>query len=321
MEKIGIVVIGRNEGTHLERTLEAVKIENVPVVYVDSASEDQSVAIAQKFSVNIVLLGKSVPTTPARARNEGFAKLLEVDPAITLVQFIDGDCEIIPGWIEEANSAFKSHPEAAIVTGLLEEKNGSASMYKRLSVMEWKTTSGEIKTTGGNMMARADVFKTVNGFDPTVIAAEDDDFCIRVRSQGWKILRIDKKMAKHDSMVNTFRDFWKRAMRTGYAYAQVSWLHWDSSDKIFKKEIASTILFGGVIPILIIVFLSITKGYSLLLLLIYPLLFFRIYIKSSPKWGQKDAFLYSFGCVIGKFPEFFGACKFYANELLHKFHH
>jgi len=43
----------------------------------------------------------SVPFTAARARNAGFERLRSQHPQVEYVQFIDGDCEVIKGWIKQ----------------------------------------------------------------------------------------------------------------------------------------------------------------------------------------------------------------------------
>ena len=99
---IGIVAIGRNEGERLRTCLAAARRDCDLVIYVDSGSTDGSVALAQSLGVHVVNLDLTKPFTAARARNEGFAKLIEISSTIEAVQFIDGDCEIVAGWIEKA---------------------------------------------------------------------------------------------------------------------------------------------------------------------------------------------------------------------------
>ena len=47
-------------------------------------------------------LDSQKPFTAARARNAGLRRLRELYPQLSYVQFIDGDCELIPGWLEHA---------------------------------------------------------------------------------------------------------------------------------------------------------------------------------------------------------------------------
>src|SRR5262245_16608740 len=120
--RMGVVAIGRNEGKRLERCLASVVERASAVVYVDSGSTDDSVGRARSRGVATVELDMSIPFTAARARNEGFAKLLEVTPEVEFVQFVDGDCEIVEGWLERAEEEMRAHPEAAVVCGRRRER-------------------------------------------------------------------------------------------------------------------------------------------------------------------------------------------------------
>jgi len=65
-----------------------------------------------------------------------------------------------------------------------------------------------------------EAFQAVGGFDPDIIAAEDDELCLRIRTQGWSIVRLDSDMATHDMAMTRFRQWWRRSVRTGHAYAE-----------------------------------------------------------------------------------------------------
>ena len=74
---IGAVVIGRNEGERLVRCLASLAGATGHVVYVDSGSTDGSVAAAQAAGAEVVTLDPDRPFTAARARNAGFARLMD----------------------------------------------------------------------------------------------------------------------------------------------------------------------------------------------------------------------------------------------------
>ena len=113
---IGIVAIGRNEGERLKRCLQSV-VGRGPLVYVDSGSSDGSVAGARAIGAAVVELDMSIPFTAARGRNEGFSQLMKIAPATEFVQFVDGDCEIFPGWLERAVTEFATDQRLAVVAG------------------------------------------------------------------------------------------------------------------------------------------------------------------------------------------------------------
>ena len=51
MKRSGIVIIGRNEGSRLKRCLQSALHAQVPAVYVDSASMDESVKVADSMGI------------------------------------------------------------------------------------------------------------------------------------------------------------------------------------------------------------------------------------------------------------------------------
>src|SRR5690348_10601282 len=129
---IGVIAIGRNEGERLRACLVSARRDCAAVVYVDSGSSDESVALAKSLGVHVVDLDLTKPFTAARARNEGFAKLKQIDPSVEFAQFVDGDCEIVEGWIAKATAELAARPKAAIVCGRRRERFPDASIYNQL---------------------------------------------------------------------------------------------------------------------------------------------------------------------------------------------
>src|SRR4051812_22496841 len=122
MSGVGVVVIGRNEGERLRRCLESVRSGNVPIVYVDSGSTDGSVEMARAMGVTVVELDLTTKFTAARARNAGVKQLLASNPDLEFVQFVDGDCEVVAGWIDRAQRELKMNDKVAVVCGRRRER-------------------------------------------------------------------------------------------------------------------------------------------------------------------------------------------------------
>ena len=135
--RVGAVAIGRNEGERLRRCLESLRHVASTIVYVDSGSLDASVALAAGLGAVVVELDGSLPFTAARARNAGLAKLRELEPGAEFVQFIDGDCELAPGWVASALAKLRSASGVAVVCGRRRERHPEASIYNRLCDIEW----------------------------------------------------------------------------------------------------------------------------------------------------------------------------------------
>ncbi|MDB5302584.1 MAG: hypothetical protein JWM97_133 [Phycisphaerales bacterium] len=237
MPDIGLIAIGRNEGERLRRCLASVVGRGLVVVYVDSASTDGSADLVRAMGVEVVDLDMSLPFSAARARNAGFERLLRVSPDVRFVQFVDGDCEIVPGWIERAKQTLETHGDAAVVCGRRRERFPEQSLYNRVADIEWNTPVGEAKSCGGDAMMRVAAFTQAGGYDPSVVAGEEPELCQRLRAKDWKILRIDAEMTLHDSAMLHFRQWWKRAVRSGYGAMDVATRF--GSKGLFVKQVKS----------------------------------------------------------------------------------
>ncbi|MBE9047207.1 glycosyltransferase family 2 protein [Pleurocapsales cyanobacterium LEGE 10410] len=319
MQDLGIVIIARNEGDRLRRCLFSVveQVDNNNIVYVDSGSTDDSVAMAKSLGIWVVELDLSIPFTAARARNEGFAKLTQVNPQIKFVQFVDGDCEVVSGWLEQAYQEISRNLNLAVVCGRRRERFPNHSIYNLLCDIEWNTPVGEAKACGGDAMMRVEAFEQVQGFNRTLIAGEESELCLRLRREGWKILRLDAEMTLHDAQMTRFSQWWQRSLRSGHAYAEGAWLHGSSPERHRVKETRSILLWGLIIPLIVFGSLWLSKGWSLILLFGYPLMIYKIYRYLRTRgFKTRDAIPYGINCILIKFPQAQGQIQFYVNQLL-----
>src|SRR5258706_6199563 len=206
--KVGVVVIGRNEGERLVRCLKSVLAQCHAVVYVDSGSTDRSVERDGDVGGKGIQLDRSNPFSASRARNGGFAAQREMGE-LECVQFVDGDCEILPEWIEAGSGFLRGNQQFAAVCGMLRERDAEASIYNGICDVEWSGKSGEAEACGGVAMYRVSALEAVGGFDASVAAGEERGLCGRLRAKGWKVMRLDAPMATHDAGMSEFLQCWK----------------------------------------------------------------------------------------------------------------
>src|SRR5207253_2546229 len=192
--KTGIVVIGRNEGERLVRCLKSVLAQSWAVVYVDSGSSDGSVERARELGAKVIELDRSIPFSASRARNSGLTALREM-AELECVQFVDGDCEILEGWLDAGSEFLLANPQFAAVCGKLRERDPGASIYNGICDVEWSTKTGEVEACGGVAMYRISALEAVGGFDGSVTAGEERELCGRLRAQGMKVMRLEAPMA------------------------------------------------------------------------------------------------------------------------------
>ena len=243
--RVGIVVIGRNEGDRLGACLAAALEGGMPVIYADSASSDGSVGRAQAVGATVVVLDPARPMNAARGRREGAERLFADHPAIDYVQFLDGDCIVQSGWIDAARAFLDDHADVAAVCGRRFEAFPEASFYNRLCDAEWNTPVGEVAAVGGDALMRASAYRAVGGFDPSILAGEEPELCDRLRAAGWKIWRIDAPMTEHDMAMTSLNQWLARSRRGGIGYAQVWRL---TRGRLFARQLRSALLWVIGVP-------------------------------------------------------------------------
>ena len=281
---IAAIVIGRNEGARLVACLDALAHVS-PVIYVDSGSTDGSVAAAQARGAQVVQLDMSQPFTAARARNAGLAVLPD---GTELVQFLDGDCVVQPGWLAQAQAFLAGHAQVAVVCGRRREMHPEASVYNRLIDAEWDTPVGKAKACGGDALMRLAPLRAVGGYRDDLIAGEEPELCVRLRQAGWQIWRLDAEM-------------------TGHAFAEGAALHGAPPERHWIAETRRALLWGVGIPLFIALLTLLVGPLGLLAALVYPLQVLRL--------AQRGGLPWAFFSVLGKFAEARGALGYYWRRL------
>ncbi|WP_334147807.1 glycosyltransferase [Hyphomicrobium sp.] len=312
-DDVAAVVIGRNEGERLRRCLLSLADAVRSIVYVDSGSTDGSVALARQLGAHVVTLDDGQPFTAARARNAGFHHLDPHEETLAAVQFVDGDCEVEPGWIATARAFLDTHEEAAAVFGRRRERFAEQSVYNRLCDLEWSIAPGEVRSCGGDAMIRAEALRNVGGYRPDLIAGEEPELCVRLRRQGWKIFCIDHPMTLHDAAMTRFPQWWRRSMRAGYSFILGAHIHGGPPEYHNVAETRRAWIWGLGIPLAIMASAVAFGPWAFLLALVYPVQVLRLYLKRR---GTPLPLASSFFHVLGRFPEAAGQIKFLRDRLM-----
>jgi GT2 family glycosyltransferase len=309
----GVVAIGRNEGERLKRSLTSVPA-GVPTVYVDSGSTDGSAQWARDHGANVIELDMGVPFTAARARNAGLRHLKEVVPGLQFVQFMDGDCELEAKWLECAGRFLDFQKNAAAVCGRRRERYPENSIYNWLCDREWDRPPGEVTACGGDSMMRVEALERVKGFHDDLIAGEEPELCFRLRAAGWQVFRLDSPMTVHDAAITRFRQWWLRAQRSGYAFAQGAHIHGASTERYRVWEARRAVIWAIALPIacLLIGFAFCPWGW--IAWGIYPLQLVRQAARNRGTFGER--IVESLFQIIARFAEAWGVIRFRYDRLV-----
>jgi glycosyltransferase involved in cell wall biosynthesis len=312
MSSVGMVAIGRNEAKRLDRCLRSVPASAAAVAYVDSASSDGSAEIARSHGISVVELDTSTPLSAARARNAGIARLREIATDLEFVLVIDADCELAPGFVDAALAEMARGPDVAIVCGRRRESEPKRSIFNLLCDMEWNVPIGDATACGGDAVIRLDPFVQIGGYDETLIAGEEPEMCSRLRRRGWRVRVIDHDMTFHDAAITHFRQWWKRAVRAGHAYAESFFRH-----GLWPREVFSIVAYAFVVPAAVAALVIPTRGLSLLGCAAYGWLYFRIRgHRLAHGDAVSDASAYARYGVLAKFPQLSGIAKYLHGQLV-----
>lgn len=315
-QRLGFVVIGRNEGERLRRCLASVP-PNTTVVYVDSGSTDGSLEWARALGIAVVALDMATPFTAARARNAGFRRLMQAAPNLSYVQFVDGDCELAPGWPGRAACYLDAQPQVCAVFGRRRERAPERSIYNFLCDVEWDGPIGENKAFGGDVILRSSALQAAGGYREDLIAGEEPELSVRLRAAGWTIVRLDAEMTLHDAAMTRFAQWWRRYQRSGFAFAEGAALHGATPERHWVWEARRAVLWGVGAP-LACVTLTLASipfgGWAALSWLIFPAQAIRLFLRGGHRPASERAIIALFQ-VLGRFPEAQGWLKYWSSRL------
>lgn len=277
---VSIVVIGRNEEEHLDaafRSIQAIRFprEMIDLIYVDSESSDQSVAIAGKYSDRIVVERSFYPTA-ARGRNRG---LLEARGSV--VHFMDGDMEIDPDYLKRAVEILNKKTIHA-VTGIVVEKKSGESFLNGLISSAWDyPPEGFTESTKAGGTYRRAALLQINGYDERIRFGEETELGIRFRDAGFRIYQINQIMGIHDYAIGSIGGYIQRYISDGESKS-VQFLQKDRSAHYLntKRSAVKNIAFN-LFLVLFYVCLVATNAYLLIPALAAYLVF--LLLKYTPR--------------------------------------
>ena len=222
MSEVGVVAIGRNEGERLRRCLDALAGLGATVVYVDSDSTDESVALARERGVEVVELDMSLPVLGGAGAERGVRAA--VARSIRRCDSSSSSMAIArspTAGLSAVAASWRTSPRP--LSSSVAATSGSPSAR---STTGWPTSSGIYRSPAGRATRsrgvrrrRDDPGRGIPGrrrLQPLDPAGEEPELCQRLRGAGYSVVRLDADMTWHDSAMLRFRQWARRQFRTGY---------------------------------------------------------------------------------------------------------
>jgi len=309
--EIGVVIIGVNVERYLSACIRSVLSADYPeacleLVYVDGGSMDNSVKTAKRFDgVKVIELNDRHPT-PGRGRNAGWQAL-----STPLIQFLDADTVLDPLWFRNALSSLADGVGG--VCGHRREQFPDKNLFHVLTDMEWRYELGPCRYFGGDVLVKREILEQTGGFDKDLVAGEDPELSYRIRQAGWQILRIDAPMTLHDINMGTLRQYFRRAFRSGYAYAEIGLRFARAREKLWLRELLR-ISIKALFPVALVC-AGIGAGAPWTGVVLGLAILFRpiLHLHRLKRTFQKPiriVFLYACHSALVVYPQFAGAMRF-----------
>lgn len=261
MKSFSVIVIGKNEEAHLDACLRSVQtavqeIGNAEIVYVDSASTDRSVEIAQSLGVRVLALPSNWKHTPAAGRYIGFHNTTG-----ELLMFVDGDCVIEPQWLSCALAYF-AEPEVAGIAGFLNDldQQGNAIPFIGERSREVKT----LTTLRGIAAYRRTALEQVGPFNPHLRSEEEAELALRLRQAGWKLLHIPFQMGFHQRGIPQLQAMWRNVALGRVSGVGLTWRYACQQGQgwqFCREQLRTTMLFCLIVLLLSPGLLLVALGY------------------------------------------------------------
>jgi len=237
--KIAIVILNWNGKQLLKKFIPSIvkysNLPNVEIVVADNASTDDSVEFITKNYPKIKIVQNK--------KNGGYAKgyndaLQHVNADVYAL--VNSDIEVTKNWLSPIISIFKNEPNTAIIQPkILDYKNKNTFEYagaaggfidkfgypycrgRVFASLEKDTQQYNDKiaifwASGACFFIRSAIFKTVDGFDETYFAHQEEiDLCWRVKNLNYTVKYIGSSTVYHiggatlkeESPVKTFFNF------------------------------------------------------------------------------------------------------------------
>jgi glycosyltransferase involved in cell wall biosynthesis len=196
--RVSIIIKALNEEKRVEAAVASAlaAVEDIAgeVVLADSCSTDATVSLASAYPIRIVQL------VHPHERCCGVGPQLGYQHSMgEFVYILDGDMEMLPGFLPEALAFMQTHPEVAGVGGRVVEMNTSSLEYlARVERGMGHMQAGEVdRLDMGGLYRRSAVEQAGYFSNRNLHSYEEFDLAVRLRVNGWKLWRIGRDAVRH----------------------------------------------------------------------------------------------------------------------------
>jgi glycosyltransferase involved in cell wall biosynthesis len=203
VSQISVIIPVKNDLSGIKRMVGCLRQQTVPheLIVVDNGSTDGTWEYLESQGIRQL---KCPGVTVGSLRNRG----VEISTG-TYIAFADSDHEVGPDWLEKGREVLDSEPDiVACGAHYLPPANGTW-VQKSWAIHRLRNTdSKEVEwLASGNLLVRREQFLEIQGFNESLIAAEDVDLCHRLRVKGGKVFHDPGIASIHHGEASTIKHF------------------------------------------------------------------------------------------------------------------
>jgi GT2 family glycosyltransferase len=217
---LSVIVKCHNEEAKLGLCLDSLLAEtaglDAEIIVVDSLSEDGSLAVAAGYPVQVVQLDTLEDRRCGAAAHLGwqFARG-------RFLLLMDGDMELLPGFLGAALGRIQKDPLCAAVGGHLVEMSEGIEFRERQLRANPDRAAGAVSHITGCALYRQAAIQHVGHFmDHGLHCYEEFELGARLRAKGWRLLRLDMPCVRHhghrDAPLALLRRRWQTKFLHGH---------------------------------------------------------------------------------------------------------
>ena len=215
--RVSIVIKALNEEKRIAKAIETALAAVAPiggeVILADSCSSDHTVDIARRYPITITQLANP------HERCCGIGPQLGYQIANgEFVYILDGDMEMLAGFLEPAVAYMDSHPEVGGVGGVVVEMNTESMEYKaRMERASGHMQPGPVDRLDMGGLYRKRAVEQAGYFsNRNLHSYEEYDLGVRLRSKGWCLVRLGINSVNHHGHDAPPYQLLLRRWKTGY---------------------------------------------------------------------------------------------------------
>jgi glycosyltransferase involved in cell wall biosynthesis len=218
--RLSVIIKTLNEEAKIEACLRSVLAAVDPatteIIVADSLSDDDTVAVAAKFPVQVVQLARIEDRGCGSAAQLGFQYAKG-----ERILLLDGDMELAPDFLLAAQGALDADPRLAGVGGLVIDKVMTLEFQRRQVSMPGNSQPGRKQHLNGGGLFRAEAFHQ-SGYlaDRNLHACEEFELGSRLSAAGWYFLRLDVPAVYHYGHATPPYRLLRNRWRSGYLFGQ-----------------------------------------------------------------------------------------------------